>query len=116
MTSSAFKRRPIWPTFQRYVIENCDGVLEANDRITAFGRTIRAQGRSPIGIDVDAFTEMAEAPHASEVIRQMQRRSVPVTQIIGIDRLDYSKGLPERFRAFQMLLEGLSRESQPGDR
>jgi trehalose 6-phosphate synthase len=90
--------------FQRYVIENCDGVLEANDRITAFGRTIRARA-FPIGIDVDAFIEMAEAPHASEVIRQMQRRSVPVMQIIGIDRLDYSKGLPERFKAFEMLLE-----------
>ena len=90
--------------FQRYVIENCDGVLDANDRIRAFGRTIRARA-FPIGIDVDAFREMAEAPHASEVIRQMQRRSVPVTQIIGVDRLDYSKGLPERFKAFELLLE-----------
>ena len=35
----------------------------------------------------------------------MQRRSVPVTQIIGVDRLDYSKGLPERFKAFELLLE-----------
>ena len=34
---------------------------------------------------------------------------------IGVDRLDYSKGLPERFRAFERFLERLSRAARPAD-
>ncbi len=58
----------------------------------------------PIGIDVDAFREMAaEAPEdvrIDAVRRDLLRRK----QIIGVDRLDYSKGLPDRFQAFERLL------------
>ncbi len=49
----------------------------------------------PIGIDVDDFAQMAEGAEP--------RPDRPDT-IIGVDRLDYSKGLPERFRAFEALL------------
>lgn len=90
--------------FQRYVEENFDGECSDGTRVTAFGRTITARV-FPIGIDVDAFRSMAETDEAREIIKQMQRRSVPVAQIIGVDRLDYSKGLPERLKAFRLLLE-----------
>ena len=90
--------------FQHYVIENFDGECHDDVHVTAFGRTITAKV-FPIGIDVDAFKAMAETDEARGIIKQMQRRSVPVIQIIGVDRLDYSKGLPERFKAFRMLLE-----------
>lgn len=90
--------------FQRYVEENFDGECSDGIHVTAFGRTITAKV-FPIGIDVDAFRVMAETDEAREIIKQMQRRSVPVAQIIGVDRLDYSKGLPERMKAFRLLLE-----------
>ena len=90
--------------FQRYVIENFDGECHDDVHVTAFGRAIVAKV-FPIGIDVDAFKAMAETDEARGIIKQMQRRSVPVIQIIGVDRLDYTKGLPERFKAFRMLLE-----------
>lgn len=64
------------------------------------GRTIRA-GVFPIGIDAQAF--IAEAEGARE---QDRMRSLTGSQsMIGVDRLDYSKGIPQRFRAFQYLLE-----------
>ncbi|MEO1199700.1 MAG: trehalose-6-phosphate synthase [Pseudomonadota bacterium] len=90
--------------FRRNVIEHLDGVDVDDDRISALGRTITAKVY-PIGIDADAFRAMAETDMANAVIEQMQRRSATIVQIIGVDRLDYSKGLAERFRAFEMLLE-----------
>lgn len=64
------------------------------------GSTIRA-GVFPIGIDAQAF--IAEAEGARE---QDRMRSLTGSQsMIGVDRLDYSKGIPQRFRAFQYLLE-----------
>ncbi|EAR52506.1 probable OtsA trehalose-6-phosphate synthase [Oceanicola granulosus HTCC2516] len=49
----------------------------------------------PIGIDVDAFRDAAE--RADITITDL-----PTNQklILGVDRLDYSKGLPNRFEAF----------------
>ena len=50
----------------------------------------------PIGIDVDEFADIAA---------QAGPRPGGPASIIGVDRLDYSKGLPQRFRAFGELLE-----------
>ena len=58
----------------------------------------------PIGIDVrevERLTASAEARRQYETIREtLTERSL----IIGVDRLDYSKGIPERLRAYQTLL------------
>ncbi len=90
--------------FQRYVIENAEGKLDDHGRLTAFGRTILVK-EFPIGIDVDSFRAMARTPEADEIVQRMHRRTVEASQIIGVDRLDYTKGLPERFIAFEKLLE-----------
>jgi len=58
----------------------------------------------PIGIDVDAFHAMALTPEADDRIRRLSRGSVQ-NHVIGVDRLDYSKGLPDRFRSFRRFLE-----------
>ncbi|WCR11273.1 trehalose-6-phosphate synthase [Paracoccus stylophorae] len=64
------------------------------------GRTVRA-GVFPIGIDAAAFMELARhAPDEDEM-----RFLTGAQMMIGVDRLDYSKGIPQRFRAFQLLLE-----------
>lgn len=64
------------------------------------GRPLRA-GVFPIGIDAAAF--VAEAGSAREEDRM--RSLTGALSMIGVDRLDYSKGIPQRFRAFQYLLE-----------
>ena len=64
------------------------------------GRQVRTQV-FPIGIDTAAFmAEAAEAPD-SDRMRSLTRAQM----MIGVDRLDYSKGIPQRFRAYQLLLE-----------
>ncbi len=66
-------------------------------KVTAFGRTFRV-AKFPIGIDPHSFAETAATSEAE--FRQPPEK----IQIIGVDRLDYSKGLPQRFRAFQTYL------------
>jgi trehalose 6-phosphate synthase len=78
--------------------------LEGGD-IIAWDRKVRT-GTFPIGIDVDEVVALAERGRRSTQTRRLQSRLLDHRDlIIGIDRLDYSKGLPERFRAFQRLLE-----------
>lgn len=62
-------------------------------------------GAFPIGIDVDGFAAMAGTQEASARIARLNRRATPTVHIIGVDRLDYTKGLPERLRSFRRLLE-----------
>jgi len=67
-------------------------------------REIRV-GHFPIGIDFDSFEHGAK----SETVEQRAQRlrvTFPGCQLIlGSDRLDYSKGIPERLRAFRTALE-----------
>jgi trehalose 6-phosphate synthase/phosphatase len=55
-------------------------------------------GAFPIGIDFHLFEETAQkAPESAEKGRERI--------VLGVDRLDYTKGIPERIRAFERLLE-----------
>jgi trehalose 6-phosphate synthase len=90
--------------FQRYILEQADGVLKAGGQLSAFGRSVVVRD-FPIGIDVDAVAKMAHTPEADASIRLLATRTLNRAQIIGVDRLDYTKGLPDRFRAFRRLLE-----------
>jgi trehalose 6-phosphate synthase len=62
-------------------------------------------GAFPIGIDADRFAQFATSPEAAK--RQVQAQSALRDRhlMIGVDRLDYSKGIPERFKAFERLLK-----------
>ena len=64
-----------------------------------------AVGAFPIGIDAARIAEQSAAAVAKPAVRAL-RESLSGRQLaIGVDRLDYSKGLPERFRAFGRYLE-----------
>jgi trehalose 6-phosphate synthase len=76
---------------------------EANDRVTAFGQSAIVRA-FPIGIDANAFAAMAQTREASEIMKLLQRHTLARQIIIGVDRLDYSKGLPDRMKAFGRLL------------
>jgi trehalose 6-phosphate synthase len=59
----------------------------------------------PIGIDVDEFAARATvAIEQSDVLRLRASLKGPKF-VLGVDRLDYSKGLANRFRAFGRMLE-----------
>ncbi len=90
--------------FQRYVVEQMNGFVGDDGVMMIDGRELRA-GCFPIGIDVSTFAEMGRTPEAEEQIEVIRQRTLARRRIIGVDRLDYSKGLPERLQAYWRLLE-----------
>lgn len=90
--------------FKRFVTEEAGGEVWDDGGVKAFGRTIIANAY-PIGIDVEAFAESARTPAANAHIARLNRRTLAQSHIIGVDRLDYTKGLPDRFNAYHRLLD-----------
>jgi trehalose 6-phosphate synthase len=68
------------------------------------GRLFRAAA-FPISIDTDAIADAARRAVAYKEISQLRNSLRGRALIIGVDRLDYSKGLPQRFQAYARLLE-----------
>ncbi len=90
--------------FKRYV-RNEGSAEELDDtRVRAFGATVVVKS-FPIGIDVDEFTRLTHASDAMETFESMRAEYSRRRLLMGIDRLDYSKGIPQRVRAFRELLD-----------
>jgi trehalose 6-phosphate synthase len=88
---------------QRYIVEEAGGEAFEDGRIGAFGRQSRT-GAFPIGIDTEAFARLAERSLARPETARLGDSLAGRELVIGVDRLDYSKGLPQRLEAFQELL------------
>jgi trehalose 6-phosphate synthase len=58
----------------------------------------------PVSVDYDGFAAKATEPGVVAV-SQMIRKELRTRIILGVDRLDYTKGIPERLTAFQKLLD-----------
>lgn len=63
----------------------------------------------PIGSDPDAFAKLAMSPNAQKMYKRVARAMNGRSVILGVDRLDYSKGLPHRVAAYEKLLENNAR-------
>ena len=70
-------------------------VDEASGRIMFEGRTVIARAY-PIGIDYEHFTAQGQTGEARQAGQRVLSSTRRRTAMIGVDRLDYSKGLPER--------------------
>ena len=96
--------------FVRYVIsENRGsniGVFQATNRqvvLSQDGRQIRV-GAFPVGIDTVVFERRARRAAQSSFVREVVESLDGRALIIGVDRLDYSKGLPQRMEAVDLFL------------
>jgi trehalose 6-phosphate synthase len=90
--------------FSRFMCDYMQGEMISPDIIQIGDKTVTASV-FPVGIDVDAFAAMAESPEAAKRIQRLHRAGEPRINVIGVDRLDYTKGLPDRLRSFKRLLE-----------
>jgi trehalose 6-phosphate synthase len=61
----------------------------------------------PIGINARHFAQLAEKATKSVERRRLERSLGGRSLVIGVDRLDYSKGLPNRFNGFAKMLENV---------
>ena len=89
-----------------YLENGVYGRIVPDGRMRLFGR-LASVASFPIGIDVDYFAG------AGREAGLVQGRG-PISRIIGIDRLDYTKGLPQKFKAFGRFLDKIAAVSAPG--
>lgn len=68
------------------------------------GRYARV-GTFPIGIDPRQFTNTLQKENVQNRISQLQQRFKDVKVIVGVDRLDYIKGIPQKLQALEVFLE-----------
>ena len=90
--------------FSRYVGQEVGAETLAEHQFRAFGRKVQAQA-FPIGIDVDEFAALTHGKEALEMHERMKNEYSRRRLLLGVERLDYSKGLPQRLRTFRQLLQ-----------
>lgn len=79
-------------------------VDHGSQTITFRDRTVHV-GAFPISIDVRRFEEMASTPESEARVRTLRERYARGSRQLGVcvDRVDYTKGIPERIRALETL-------------
>ncbi|TNC68505.1 alpha,alpha-trehalose-phosphate synthase (UDP-forming) [Rubellimicrobium roseum] len=90
--------------FHRYMVEQHGAELLPDGRLKAYGRIIRAEA-FPIGIDPAEMRRFSEGEEARTAADRVRRMIGDRALVIGADRMDYSKGLPQRIQAFGRLLD-----------
>lgn len=89
--------------FEAYVLGEAGGRIGVDGRLAAFGASVRAQV-FPVGLDVESFQALATSPIAVRAYDRMVAHTVFRKLLLGVDRLDYSKGLEERLHGYDQLL------------
>lgn len=97
-----FQSNDALTAFGEYVERELD--LKVEDGIVTFSGRETCAGAFPIGIEAEAFARLTQAPAARAAFERMRQSQAGRRMIIGVDRLDYSKGLEERFLAYEQML------------
>jgi trehalose 6-phosphate synthase len=80
-----------------YMSQGAFGRIVPDGRIRVFERLVSIAS-FPVGIDLSDFTKVKRASGLAQ-------SHSSVSRIVGVDRLDYTKGLPQKFKAFGRLLD-----------
>jgi trehalose 6-phosphate synthase len=99
-----FQTKEWLESFQNYVERELGGHCDPNGTIHVGDRSVHAAAY-PIGIDYKEFQQAAASPRAAEAYERLKKSADGRHTIIGVDRLDYSKGLAERFEGYRRFLE-----------
>lgn len=89
-------------SFRSYILGHAGG-SEAGEVFHAYGQSVRA-GVFPIGIDADEFIAAANGPEADAAHARIVHSIAGRKMLVGVDRLDYSKGIEDRFAAYERFL------------
>jgi trehalose 6-phosphate synthase/phosphatase len=82
------------------------GLPSRMDKVTGQGCSTRLEAL-PIGIAPREYEGYLETDRATqEALHELRRRFEGRRILLGVDRMDYTKGIPQRLRAFRKLLEG----------
>jgi trehalose 6-phosphate synthase len=89
--------------FSRYLAQEC-GLSWAKGNSFQFQNRTVEFGAFPIGVETEKFSRMARRAFETKFVKDVLESLAGRAMIIGVDRLDYSKGLPLRMDAFERLL------------
>jgi trehalose 6-phosphate synthase len=98
--------------FFEYVRQEMGGTVDENGRVIVGDRAITAIA-CPIGIDTANFVEASQSSAARYTCYRMRQSANGRDMIVGVDRLDYSKGLEQRFLGYERFLA--THEHQHGE-
>lgn len=99
-----FHTREWLESFVDFVKAEMNATVDADGVLRCGSHTVRLVA-CPIGIDAHAFSEMARSNTARRTYEKVRASLVGRALIVGVDRLDYSKGLEERFLGYERFLE-----------
>jgi trehalose 6-phosphate synthase len=89
--------------FSRYIANEC-GLPWAVGNSFHFGNRVVHIGTFPVGVETEPFARLARRAVGTRFVREVLDSLSGRSMIIGVDRLDYSKGIPERMNAFERFL------------
>ncbi len=93
--------------YARAFRQACEALLGArvDDEWIEIGtRRVRVAAH-PIGIDVEGFERMARSEQVAAELERLRAGASGKRIVLGVDRLDYTKGIPRRLLAMEQLLE-----------
>lgn len=73
--------------------------------VLRYGERFIKTGHFPISIDFEGFAEAAGESEVDDAAWLLHENYEERQLVLGVDRLDYTKGIPERFQAFERALE-----------
>lgn len=89
--------------FETYLRRERAGRRLSGDKFVVHGRAVTVLAL-PVGIETKSFAETAAASEKNALVRRMEESLLDRSLLIGVDRLDYSKGIAERIQAFESFL------------
>jgi trehalose 6-phosphate synthase len=101
----SFQTEEFRDNFVRTCARLRDDIRVEGDAVMLPGRRLVRTMAHPISIDARDFAARATAPTVERRLRQLQRQFHGRRVLLGVDRLDYTKGIPERLRAIELLFE-----------
>ena len=97
----------------RSSVQRVLGLATQMDQVVSDGRAVRVEAQ-PIGIAPDEFARALGKKAAGAALERLRHRFAGRRMLLAVDRLDYTKGIPERLRTFRRLLEQLARAARDG--
>ncbi len=101
-----------------HILSHCQNFMQTVDRLLEArldherseinrGGKVTMVRPFPISVDFDSITAQADSPEVLAEMKRLKRQYGLRTHAIGlgVDRIDYTKGIPERFRALDRFLE-----------
>lgn len=92
--------------YARHFLSSCERLLGVHhfDGQIMYEDRIVSVGMYPISVDYDKFARTAKSGAVQRTGARLRRRYKGQKMVLSIDRLDYSKGIPERLEAYQRFL------------